>query len=406
MPNFSYVAIDKEGKKIEGKVMASSEKDARKILRGQGAKIKTLRPPTFLEMDLEEWMADKGLGGSFGNKELLNFTKQLSTMINAGVPILQTLEIMYKQESNRALKMAIKGIFTDVGEGKTVAESMSKQKGFSKLYVNLVKAGEAAGILDEILEKLTIHIEKQEKIKSQIKSAMTYPAIVVVIGFAVIYCMMVFIVPKFQEMITDTGQEMPWITQMVIDISKFMQDYSIHIILGFGGSAYAFKEYIKTPTGKKIFDTVMMKAPLFGGIIIKGSLCTFTRTLATMLSSGVPLTDALTVCIDTIEHTTVQKDLQMVKDKVVQGKTMSEPIMRISYFPPMVAQMVKIGESTGTLDSMLDKVSEIFENEVSDLVNSMTKLIEPIVMVVLGGIVAVVLIAMYLPIFMTAGGGD
>jgi type IV pilus assembly protein PilC len=405
MPNYTYIAIDKDGKIVEGKVMASSEKDARKILRGQGTKIKTLRPPTFLEMDLEEWMTERGFGGTFGNKELLTFTKQLSTMINAGVPILQTLDIMHKQEKNKPLKTAIKGILTDVGEGKTVAESLAKHKGFDKLYCNLVKAGEAAGILDTILTKLTIHIEKQERIKSQIKSAMTYPAIVVVIGFAVIYAMMVFIVPKFQEMINDTGQQMPWLTQMVINVSEFMQKFSVHIVFGFMGIIYAFKTFLKTPSGKIIFDNTMMKLPLFGGIIIKGSLCTFTRTLATMLSSGVPLTDSLTVCIDTIENSVVQKDLQVVKDKVIQGKTMSEPILRISYFPPMVAQMVKIGESTGTLDNMLEKVSEIFEQEVTELVGSMTKLIEPVVMVVLGGIVAVVLIAMYLPIFMS-GGGD
>jgi type IV pilus assembly protein PilC len=350
-------------------------------------------------------MTERGFGGTFGNKELLTFTKQLSTMINAGVPILQTLDIMHKQEKNKPLKTAIKGILTDVGEGKTVAESLAKHKGFDKLYCNLVKAGEAAGILDTILTKLTIHIEKQERIKSQIKSAMTYPAIVVVIGFAVIYAMMVFIVPKFQEMINDTGQQMPWLTQMVINVSEFMQKFSVHIVFGFMGIIYAFKTFLKTPSGKIIFDNTMMKLPLFGGIIIKGSLCTFTRTLATMLSSGVPLTDSLTVCIDTIENSVVQKDLQVVKDKVIQGKTMSEPILRISYFPPMVAQMVKIGESTGTLDNMLEKVSEIFEQEVTELVGSMTKLIEPVVMVVLGGIVAVVLIAMYLPIFMS-GGGD
>lgn len=404
MGMWKWDGIEKGGKRVSGSINARNEKEVRKLLRAKGIRPKKLTPPSILEFDLGEWMVENGFAAPFGAGDLLRITKQLCIMVNAGVPILQSLEILYKQEQVPSLKKAVKGIAVDVGEGKTLAEAMGTQKGFNKLYCNLVHAGESGGILDEILNKLAEHLEKQEKMKAQIKSAMTYPVIVVLVGIGVIYGMLVYVVPKFAEMIQDTGQEMPAITQFVLDASSFLGTYSIYIVPGFIVAVMLLKSFFGTPAGKPIYDNMMMKMPIFGGIIIKGNLGQFTRTLSTMLSSGVSLVDSLDICIDTVDNTVIGEDLRVVRKAVTEGKTLTDPLAKIEYFPIMVSQMIKVGEQTGAIDQMLLKISDIFEDEVNNLVANMTKLIEPIILVVLGGIVAVILVAMYMPIFMTAGG--
>ncbi len=404
MPQFSYEGVDGAGKKIGGKIEASNLAEARRLLRGQGIRARRVTPPSLLEFDLTEWMVDNGLAAPFGAKELTLFTKQLSIMINAGVPIIQALEILYKSEKHPVLKKTIKKIADDVGAGKTIAEALAAGKGFTKLYVNLVKAGEAGGILDTILEKLVTHMDKQEKTKKQIKSAMTYPVIVCVVGAAVIWGMMVFVVPQFVDMLASTGQEPPWITAMVMKVSEFIGSNGLIIFGSIGGSLAAFKGAVSTENGKEIFDKVMMKMPIFGVVIIKGSLASFSRTLSTMLGSGVPLIDALEICIDTIDQSVMVRDLKVVREAVVTGKSLSEPLSKVNYFPEMVVSMLRVGEQTGNIDEMLEKISDVFEEEVDEAVSNMTKMIEPIIIVVLGSIVATILVAMYLPIFMSAGG--
>jgi len=403
MGQWKWEGLDKAGKRTMGNIEASSEKEARKLLRAQGNRIKKITPPSILEFDLGEWMVEKGFAKAFGTKELCHFTKQLSIMINAGVPIIQALEILFKSEKNPSLKKSVKAIARDVGEGLTIAEAMQKQKGFDKLYCNLVKAGESGGILDTILEKLSIHMDKQQKTKAQIKSAMSYPAIVTLVGIGVIWGLMVFVVPQFVGMLADTGQEMPWITKLVIDCSDFFGEHTVTVApILFIGCVF-LSSFIKTPTGKILFDKFMMNLPIFGGVIIKGNLSSFARTLSTMLGSGVSLIDSLDICIDTIDNSVIASDLKNVRKKVVEGKTLTEPLIKIDYFPDMVAQMIRVGEQTGNVDQMLEKVADVFEDEVNTLVEGMTKMIEPIIIVVLGGIVAGVLVAMYLPMFMAAG---
>lgn len=406
MANWTWEGIDRNGKKAEGNINATSEKEVRAALRGMGVKPRRISPPSILEFDINEWMVEKGYAKPFGAKELTGFTKQLATMVNAGVPLLQSLEIMHEQEAHPVLKRSIKNISSNVGEGKTLAESMVMEKGFDKLYCNLVKAGEQGGILDTILTKLAEHMEKQQKTKAQIKSAMTYPTIVTVVGIGVIYGMVTFIVPQFSSMLADTGQQLPWITQMVLDASAFCQEYTMYMIPAFFGFIFFMKAFIDTPQGKYYYDKFTMNMPIFGPVIVKGNLSSFSRTLATMLGSGISLVDALDVCIETIDNIIIQDDLREVKRLVTEGKTLSQPLKAIPYFPPMVTQMVRIGEQTGAIDSMLQKVSVIFEDEVNDLVNGMTKMLEPLIMVVLGGAVGTILIAMYLPMFMSAGGSD
>lgn len=404
MANYTWEGLNKDGKRDSGKVEASSEREARRILRTQGVKPKKISPPSFLEFDIGEWMVDKGIAKPFGPKELTNFTKQLSIMINAGVPIIQGLEILFKSEKHPVLKKSIKKIASAVGEGKTVAEAMSAQKGFDKLYCSLVKAGETGGILDIILTKLSIHMDKQEKTKKQIKSALSYPFIVCMVGTGVIWGMMVFVVPQFMGMLADTGQEPPAITQFVINTSNFLGEYTLVTIPIVFVLALFISSYIKTPTGKRHFDILTMKMPIFGGIVVKGNLSSFARTLATMLGSGVSLIDALDICIETLDNAVISDDLDTVKKKVVEGSTLTEPLLKIEYFPDMVAQMIRVGEQTGEVDNMLEKVADVFEDEVSTLIEGATKLIEPIIIVVMGGIIATILVAMYLPMFMSAGG--
>jgi len=403
MAMYKYEAVDSGGKKFLGQVDATSEREGRKILRGQGVRVKKIIPPTLLEFDLGMWLVDKGLAKAIGMKELAGFTKQLAVMISAGVPIIQSLEILYRAEKNPSLKMTIKKIAADVGEGKTIAESMQGQKGFDKLYCNLVRAGETGGILDQILKKLTVHMEKQQKTKDQIKSAMMYPSIVCAVGIVVIWGMMVFVVPQFTGMLKESGQELPWITAFVIDTSDFFGKYTpVMIPAGFVMIAFAVS-YVKTPTGKIFWDNLSMRVPLFGQIIIKGNLSSFSNTLSTLLAAGVSLIDALDICIETLDNGVIARDLKEVKKKVMEGKTLTEPLSKIAYFPELVTQMIRVGEQTGQIDQMLARVAEVFEDEVDTLVAGMTKMIEPIIIVVLGGIVATILVAMYLPMFMSAG---
>ncbi|MCT4642562.1 MAG: type II secretion system F family protein [Bacteriovoracaceae bacterium] len=403
LKKFQYIGKSSDGRKAQGEIEAKNIQQVKRLLRRKGIRPSKIIAPNPLDIDLGVFLVEKGLLSPFGAKELNKFTRQLAILINAGVPILEGLEILAKQEKNPSLKKCINEIVEEVGKGKSLHESMSMQKGFSKLYCSLVKAGEAAGILDTILNKLAEFLDGQEKIKKQIKSAMTYPSIVAVLGLGITWGLMVFVVPQFVSMLEDNKKEVPWVTQTVIDVSDFIQEYTILMIPSFFVFGIILLNYIKTKQGKMAFDRAMMKVPVIGDIVIKGSLASFTRTLATMLGAGVPIIDSLDICMDTLDNSQMQKDLKNVKEAVVRGKSITEPLGRIKYFPDLVNQMVKVGESTGNLDQMLIKVADVFEEETSESVATMTKLIEPFILVVLGGIIGFVLIAMYLPMFTAAG---
>jgi type IV pilus assembly protein PilC len=404
MPKYKYFGFAADGKKIESFVEADTIRDAKKLLRRQNIRAFKIQPPAFFDADIGELLVEKGFLKPFGRAELMRFTRQLSILINAGVPILECLEILQKQEQNISLKRVIKSITMQVEEGKSLNDSMSQQQGFDKLYCALVKAGEAAGILDSILVKLAEFLEKAEKLKKQVKSALTYPAIVVFVGIIVIFGLMTFVVPQFVDILKESNQKIPWVTQVVMDVSDFFINYTLFLIALIIAGTMLFLNYIKTEQGKQEWDRFTMSAPLFGMLVIKGNLSSFTRTLATMLSAGVPIIDSLEICIDTLDNTQIAKDLTKVRKAVIEGKSITEPLSRISYFPPLITQMIKVGESTGNLDQMLIKVADVFEEEVEELVANLTKLVEPIILVVLGGIIGFVLVAMYLPIFLSAGG--
>lgn len=406
MGKYKYFGIKDDGKKVEGEIDADSLKEAKKLLRRQGIRPSRMIAPSALDIDLGQWMVDKGLASPFGLADLMRFTRQLSILINAGVPIMECLEILYKQEKNLFFKKTIKNVALSVEGGKSLYEALLGTKAFDKLYCNLIKAGESAGILDTILNKLAEFLEKQDKLKKQVKGALTYPAIVVVIGVLVVWGLMTFVVPQFVGILQETGQEIPAVTQFVIDISDFFRDYTMLMIPAVIGAGMVFVNFIRTKDGKLAWDRFLMRAPLFGELVIKANLGSFSRTLSTMLSAGVPIIDALDICIETLDNQQIAKDFTAVRKAVVEGKSITEPLGRIKYFPDLVVQMIKVGESTGNLDTMLMKVATVFEEEIEEVVANLTKLIEPLIIVVLGGMIALVLVAMYLPIFMSAGGSD
>ncbi|MEE3078436.1 MAG: type II secretion system F family protein [Bdellovibrionota bacterium] len=399
MPNFRWEGLNKERERDKGMIEADNMRDAKRLLKGQGIKVRKISPPSLMDLDINQAMVDAGFMKPFGAKELMNFTKQLSTMIGAGVPIMMALEIIQKSEKNPVLKNTIAKIAREVAEGKTLADSLAAQQGFDKLYCNLVRAGEVSGILDGILKKLSEHLEKAEQTKAQVKGAMTYPAIVVTVGVGVVWALMTYVVPQFVSMFKDSGKELPSITLFVIDVSNYCQENSLKMVATAFALGIAFKSWKQTPLGSKVMDIVGMRAPAFGKIIIKGNLTTFSRTLATLLAAGVSLIDALDICIEVLDNQIIAADIKEVRDQVVQGKTLTEPLAKIEYFPDMVTQMIKVGEQTGSIDQMLVKISEVFEEEVNEAVKAATSLIEPIILVGLGGCVAVILVAVYLPMF-------
>jgi type IV pilus assembly protein PilC len=390
-------------KKVSGEMEAGSVREVKKTLRRQGIRVRKIKEPSIGDLDLGKLMVEKGLMSAFSRDELGRFTMQMSTLLNAGVPILETIELLAKQNKNPNMKSILLKIHEEVADGKALAEALEGKQGFDKLYVNLVKAGEAGGILDTILVKLGEHMDKQSKIKKQIKGALSYPIIIAVVGIGVVIGLMVFVVPQFVGMLKDSGQEVPWVTQVVIDTSNFMQNYFLHIIIGLFFSVVSILYYRGTEKGKLNMDKWVMKAPMFGDLVIKGNLAQFTRTLATMLGAGVSILDSLDICIDTLDNSIIARDLTKVKDSVATGKTIVEPLQRIRYFPDLVQQMIKVGEATGNLDNMLVKVADVFEEEVEEVIGGITKMIEPIILVGLGGIIGFVMIAMYLPMFMAGG---
>jgi type IV pilus assembly protein PilC len=399
-----YKGVDQAGAKVVGAVEVPNERELRKYFKAKGIRAKSVQGPTIFDFNFEQWLVEKGIMSAFGPKELMSFTKQLATLISAGITIIQALEILGKQQRKQTFKRVLLGVAADVAQGRTLSDALVKYPGFDKLYCNLVKAGEAGGILDTILTKLAQYMERMATVRRKIKGALIYPTIVVIVGIAVVSIMMIYVVPQMSSMLKDSGQELPWVTQTVVDISDFMRNYSVYLFPGLIVLAMAFFQFIKTSFGKPIWDQVSMKIPVFGGIIVKGNLCSFTQTMGTLLGAGVPLADSMEICEKGMSNVVMAKDLAQIRHAIVEGSTFSEPISRVPYFPDMVTQMVRVGEQTGNLAEMLAKVADIFEQEVNDLIDAMTAMIEPIIIIVLGGAVGFILIAMYLPMFMGAGG--
>ncbi len=400
MATFAYVGRSKSGAVKKGELVAKSRDEA----------VDQLRKQSVVVTSLEEKGSKEGFKLSFGNgmteKDLVVFTRQFGTMINAGLPLIQCLEILSTQSENAALRKAVGEIKGSVEGGSTFSDALRRHpKIFDDLYCNMVNAGEVGGLLDTILARLSKHIEKAMKLKSQIKSAMVYPAAICGIAAIVITVLMIWVIPVFEKMFKEmSGGKMalPGPTQLVIDMSNFAQG-NWYIILGaIVVGVIAFKKYYATAQGRLTVDKIVLKLPVFGDLIRKASVAKFTRTLGTLITSGVPLLEALSICAKTAGNKVIENVLMDARVSISGGKTISEPLAKSEAFPKMVTHMIAVGESTGALDNMLGKIADFYEDEVDAAVTNLTALLEPMMMVFLGVTVGFIVIAMYLPIFTMA----
>ncbi len=345
-----------------------------------------------------------GGGGKINEKDLVIFTRQFSTMIDSGLPLVQCLEILASQQENKAFKEILYKVKESVESGSTFADALGKHpRAFDQLFVNLVAAGEVGGILDTILTRLAAYIEKSMKLKKQIKGAMVYPITIMSIAVVVVGVILVFVIPTFAKMFTEFGGELPAPTKFVIALSNFLLKYIVVLIGGFYATVWAIKKYYKTAGGQKNIDRMALRAPIAGPLIRKVSVAKFTRTLGTMVSSGVPIMDGLEIVAKTAGNKIVEEAIYAVRQAISEGKTMAEPLAACGVFPPMVVQMISVGEATGAMDAMLNKIADFYDDEVDDAVGAMTAMMEPLLMVFLGTAVGGLVVAMYLPIFKLAG---
>ena len=402
MATFAYVGRTRSGAVKKGELSAKTRDEA----------VDQLRKQSVVVTSLEEKKSGAGgfnlsfLGSGLTDKDLVVFTRQFGTMINAGLPLVQCLEILSTQSENKVLRETVGAVKTQVEAGSTFSDALRRHpKVFDDLYVNLVHAGEVGGLLDTILTRLAIYIEKAMKLKGQIKSAMIYPSAIMGVAVIVITVLMIFVIPIFAKMFLELSGgkvALPGPTQVVIDVSNFFIAYWYVILGGIVGIIVGIKKYYASVGGRMVIDKLLLKLPVVGDLIRKASVAKFTRTLGTLLSSGVPLLDGLTICAKTSGNKVVEETLINARVSISGGKTIADPLAASGVFPKMVTHMIAVGESTGALDAMLGKIADFYEDEVDQAVTSLTALLEPAMMVFLGIVIGFIVIAMYLPIFKMA----
>lgn len=339
-------------------------------------------------------------GSGISVKDLGVFTRQFSTMINAGLPLVQCLDILVNQTEQEHFKETIADVMSEVEGGATLGEAMARHpKIFDRLYTNMVEAGEAGGILDLILNRLAVYLEKADALQRKVKSALTYPAVVLVTALGACLFMLMFIIPTFAKMFTDFGGELPLPTKIVMGISDFLRDYWYLLAGGTIGFIVGYNRYYATDSGRRVIDRAMLKIPMLGIVIRKGAVARFTRTLGTLISSGVPILNGLEITAKTAGNRIVEEAVMATRESISQGRTISDPLKESGVFPPMVTSMIAVGEQTGALDEMLEKIANFYDSEVDTAVDALTSIIEPIMIVVMGAMVGGMLVAMYLPMF-------
>ncbi|MFP3910662.1 MAG: type II secretion system F family protein [Desulfobacteraceae bacterium] len=398
MPIYKWVGETRKGRTVKGELEAADEKTARLQLKRRNLQVKRIKEKP---KDLFENISF--LQPKVKKKDIVVFTRQFSTMIDAGLPLVQGLSILAAQTANPTFRRILQEVVRDVEGGAGLAEALGRHpKVFNDLYVNLVAAGEVGGILDNILQRLANYIEKAEKLKTRIKSAMTYPMVVVAIAIVVIAVILVFVIPVFEEMFRDFGSALPLPTQLVVDMSRFVKGH-IHYILGVMVlMGLLFKLYRKSKSGKKSTDALALKLPVFGPLLKKVAVANFTRTLGAMISSGVPIIHALEITAKTSGNVVLEEVILEVRSGISEGQSIAEPLSENDIFPSMVIQMISVGEATGALDTMLEKIADFYDDEVDAAVDTLTSMLEPLLMVFLGGAIGGLVISMYLPIFKMA----
>jgi type IV pilus assembly protein PilC len=393
MPVFTYRGKNKSGGDVKGDREADSKQGLINVLRREGITVQVAKEKGK-ELSLPK------LGGKVKTKELAIFTRQFSTMLDAGLPLVQCLEALAVQQENKAFQSMLQAVRSEVEGGSTLAYAMKQQpKAFDDLYTNMVAAGEAGGILDTILQRLSTYIEKAVKLKRAVRSAMVYPIVVLTIAVGVIVLILWKVVPIFSNLFLSMNVELPLPTRIVIGASDFMVRYFIFFIPIIIGLGYAFKRYYATPGGRWNIDAITLKIPVLGAVMRKIAVARFSRTLSTLLSSGVPILDGLQITALTSGNAVVEAAIMKTRTSIEGGNTIVEPMRESGVFPTMVVQMVGVGEQSGALDTMLNKVADFFEEEVDAAVADLLTAIEPLMILILGVLVGGIVISMYLPLF-------
>jgi len=397
MQVYKWEGKTRKGEVQRGEIEAPSEEAAKIQLRRQQI------VPTSIKAKAKAG-GSRFLKQRVGTKDLVVFTRQFATMIDAGLPLVQCLEILSAQQENKTFQAILREIKEDVEAGSTFAEALKKHpKVFDDLFVNMVAAGEMGGILDTILNRLAAYIEKTVRLKKRVKGAMTYPVTVMCIAFIVIGIILIYVIPVFQQMFTSFGSDLPKPTKLVVWLSDMAKKYILYFIACVVAVVFAFRKFYQTEKGRAQVDRFLLKLPLFGPLIRKVAVAKFTRTLSTMLSSGVPILDGLDIVARTAGNKTIEAAVYRTRASISEGRTIAEPLAETKVFPSMVVQMIAVGEATGELDAMLSKIADFYDEEVDNAVAALTSMIEPLLMVFLGGAIGAMIIAMYLPIFSMAG---
>ena len=399
MAEFSWEARGRTGELRAGTMVAENAEAVNTRLRKQNLNpVKVKKKPLAINIQI---------GTGVDTKDLVTFTRLFATMIDAGLPLVQCLDILASQQPKPAFAAVLKDIKNSVEGGSTFSDALRKHpRIFDELFVNLIQAGEAGGILDSILSRLSIYLEKRQKLVRQVKGALSYPTIVFCIAIGVMGVMLTFVIPAFENMFKEFGggkDNLPALTKFMVALSHGFVTFLPVTLLGIGGFVFGFTYMLKQPKGRRAFDTTLLKMPVLGSVLQKISVARFTRTLGTLLQSGVPILDALEICAKTSGNVRIESGIMHVRQRISEGQNMAEPLTEAKVFPDMVVQMIGVGEQTGALDQMLNKIADFYEEETDVAVASMTSMLEPIMMVGIGGMVGVVLVSMYLPIFELAG---
>jgi len=390
MPAYVWKGKNRLGEIQEGVIVADSKDGASNTLKRNGIQVLSVQV---------QGAASRG-SGKVKQKALAIFTRQFSVMIDAGLPLVQCLEILGAQQSDKNFQKIISAVRTDVEQGATLQMALSKHpKAFNDLYVNMVGAGEAGGILDLILQRLSGYIEKAVKLTGKVKGAMTYPITVIIIAITVVGIIMVKVIPVFSQMYEGMGSSLPFPTQVCIMISNVIIHYFLLLAAAIALIVVGLKYYYKTPVGRLTLDTFILKIPVIGDMLRKVAVARFCRTLGTLTSSGVPILEGMDITARTAGNMVIQNAIMKSREAVEQGRNIAGPLAETKVFPPMVIQMVGVGEATGALDAMLSKVADFYEDEVDNAVAAMTAMMEPLIIAILGGVIGFIVVAMYMPIF-------
>ncbi len=396
MAKFVWKGKTRTGQVQRGVVAAKSREEAEVILRQR-----QITPTSVREQGKEFQLPS--FGGGVKEKDVAIFTRQFSVMIDAGLPLIQCLEILGSQQKNKRFASMITQTRGDVESGATLSDAMRKHpKAFDSLYVNMVAAGEAGGILDQILERLSQYIEKSVKLKAQVRSALIYPFVIVMVALSIVLLIMYKVIPTFTAMFENAGMKLPPITQFTVTASKFVENYLIFILIAVAMLVYVVRRYHGTYHGRRVVDRIVLKIPVFGMLMQKIAIARFCRTLATLISSGVPILDGLEITARTAGNAIIEDSLMAVRKDVEEGKTITDPLGKSPLFPSMVVSMIGVGEQTGALDAMLSKIADFYEDEVDVAVSAMMSLLEPILILFLGVVIGFIVISLYLPIFTLA----